>query len=315
MVALRRPEDLGPPPEDGLPTRSVGAHQPRKGYYLTRYTDAAATATNEEFSGVRTYLEPFAASGVCKDRDTGELSWGSALVALQVDHRFDLYVLNDIDPEVTRALAIRARRLGIPGAVVCELDLSSKADYRLADEIREVGALGPKIVITTGDANALPIFVKALQPKKSWRYSLALIDPSSALFWWDSLGMLTYEERAVDLISLFPDSMDLARGMTAYLRDPATGSKIDRYFGQEEWRAIVRANPKRCEHDLLRFYERQISGLLDMQIGRPKGVGPTRRRFLYHLIFASKSQFGVNLWEKVNRYDWDGQDELYFPGL
>jgi three-Cys-motif partner protein len=316
VVALRRPEDLGPPLEDGLLMRPVGEHQAQKGYYLTRYTDSAATATRDGFRGVRTYIEPFAASGICIGRESRILSWGSALVALQIDNPFDLYVLNDIDPEATIALATRAERLGIPGAVLFELDLASREDYHRAHQIREAATLGPKIVITTGDANALPIFVKALQPKKAWRYSLALVDPTSAMFWWRSLGMLTYAERAMDMISLFPDSIDLARGMSYYLNDPIAGSKIDDYFGHKEWREIVRANPTHCEHALLRFYEDQIAGLLGMHIGRPRGVGPTRRQLLYHLTFASKNQFGVELWDKVNRRDWDGQDELYLgPGF
>jgi len=295
--------------------RSVGEHQAQKGYYLTRYTDSAATATKDKFRGARTYIEPFASSGICVGRESGTPSWGSALVALQIDSPFDLYVLNDIDRSATAALAQRAERLRVPGAVLLELDLTSREDYGRAGEIGALATLGPKIVITTGDANALPAFVKALQPKKAWRYSLALVDPSSAMFWWESLGMLAYGERAMDVISLFPDSIDLARGMTYYLNDPVAGAKIDRYFGHEEWRDIVRASPRHCEHALLRFYEEQIAGLLGMQIGRPRGVGPTRRQLLYHLIFASKSQFGVDLWEKVNRLDWDGQDELYLGPL
>lgn len=296
--------------------RAVGEHQPQKGYYLTRYTDSAATATKDEFRGARTYIEPFAASGICVGRESHVRSWGSSLVALQIDNPFDLYVLNDIDPEATATLAARTERLGIPGAVLFELNLASPEDFRRAHQIRDLVTLGPKIVITTGDANALPIFVKALQPTKAWRYSLALLDPTSAMFWWKSLGMLAYGERAMDLISLFPDSMDLARGMSYYLNDPVAGRKIDDYFGHEEWREIVRVNPRHCEHALLRFYEDQIAGLFGMHIGRPRGVGPTRRQLLYHLIFASKNQFGVKLWDKVNRYDWDGQDELYLgPGI
>lgn len=60
--------------------RSVAAHQPQKGYYLWRYTDSAATATKHIFDGARSYVDPFAASGICIDRNTGELWWGAALV-------------------------------------------------------------------------------------------------------------------------------------------------------------------------------------------------------------------------------------------
>jgi three-Cys-motif partner protein len=165
-------------------------------------------------------------------------------------------------------------------------------------------------VVTTGDANALPLYVRALQPKVGRRYTLAVIDPQSAIFAWDSLMALCMDERAFDALSLFPDRIDLARGMAYYLMNPS-GAKLDGYFGTSDWRDIVRHNPRHCEHALLRLYERRMETLLDMKVGKPKGVGPTRRALLYHLVFASKNQFGIDLWNKVNAREWDGQDELY----
>lgn len=309
LVALRRPADLGPPPEDGLVVRSVANHQPQKGYYTCGYTDSAATATKKTFEA-RTYVEPFAACGVCVERDTGIRSYGSALVAVQIDNAFDLYVLNDIDPDATEALAYRIREIGVPRASVHEITLADEGAYGLALALGRTMSLGPKIVVTTGDANALPLFVRALQPSVRWRYTLAVIDPHSAMFAWDSLMALCMDERAFDVLSLFPDRIDLARGMSYYLKNPS-GAKLDAYFGTTEWRDIVRADPMHCEHALLRLYERQMERLFDMKTGKPKGVGPTRRALLYHLIFASKSQFGIDLWNRVNAREWDGQDELY----
>jgi three-Cys-motif partner protein len=313
LVALRRPADLGPPPEDGLPVRSVAHHQPQKGYYMCGYTQSAATATKDKFDA-RTYVEPFAACGVCVERETGTRSWGSAAVAVQIDNPFDLYVLNDIDPVAAQALATRIREIGVPRASVHEITLTDEGAYAHAVALGRTMSLGARIVVTTGDANALPLFVRALQPDVRWRYTFAVIDPHSAMFAWDSLMALCMDERAFDVLSLFPDRIDLARGMSYYLKNPS-GAKLDAYFGTTAWRDIVRANPMHCEHALLRLYERQTEKLLDMKIGKPKGVGPTRRALLYHLIFASKSQFGIDLWNKVNAREWDGQDELYFPGL
>jgi len=289
--------------------RSVADHQPQKGYYLCGYTQAAATATKRIFDA-RTYVEPFAACGVCVERGTKIRSWGSALVAVQVDNAFDLYVLNDIDQEATKALAARISEIGVPRASVFEIDLASPNAYARANEIGGAISLGPKIVVTTGDANALPLFVRALQPRVRRRYTLAVIDPHSAIFAWDSLMALCVDESAFDVLSLFPDRIDLARGMSYYLKNPS-GSKLDAYFGTKEWRDAVHNSPRHPEHALLRLYERQMERLLDMKIGKPKGVGPTRRALLYHLIFASKSQFGIDLWNRVNTPEWDGQDELY----
>jgi three-Cys-motif partner protein len=293
--------------------RSVADHQPQKGYYMCGFTQSAATATKRKFQA-RSYIEPFASCGVCVERQTGLRSYGSALAAVQIDNPYDLYVLNDIDAEATRALAARIQKAGVPRASVHEINLRSDDAYAHALDLSRTFSLGPKIVVTTGEANALPLFVRALQPNVSWRYTLAVIDPHSAVFAWDALMALGMDERAFDVLSLFPDRIDLARGMAYYLRHPS-GAKLDTYFGTDEWREIVSNDPKHCEHALLRLYERQMEKLLDMKIGKPKGVGPTRRQLLYHLIFASKSEFGIDLWNKVNAREWDGQDELYFPGL
>jgi three-Cys-motif partner protein len=292
--------------------RSVADHQPQKGYYMCGYTQAAATATKRAFEA-RTYIEPFAACGVCVERETKNRSWGSAPVAVQIDNPFDLYVLNDVDPDATDALAHRIREIGVPRAVVHEINLSEAGAYAQAVALGRTVPLGPRIVVTTGDANELPLFVRALQPQVRRRYTLAVIDPHSAIFSCDSLMALCIDEKAFDVLSLFPDRIDLARGMTYYLKNPS-GVKLDVYFGTTEWREIVLADPKHCEHALLRLYERQMEKLLDMKIGKPKGIGPTRRQLLYHLIFASKNQFGIDLWNKVNAREWDGQDELFFPG-
>lgn len=316
LVALRKPDDFGPPPRDGLVLRAVGSHQPQKAYYLHRYANSASLATKDgPFRGARTYVEPFAASGICIDKDTGELSWGSALTALQVSAPYDTYILNDIDPAATVALAQRARALGIPYAAVFELDIGALGAFSLAREIQRTTCLGPKIVVTTGDANDLPQFVKILQPQQKWRYILAVIDPTSAMFKWRALELLAYTEKAMDVLSLFPDSIDLARGMAYYLNSPASGRKLDAYFGDPGWREIVRNNPMHCEHDLLRFYESRMTKMLSMLIGQPKAVGKTQRALYYHLIFGSKHQLGIDLWNRVNSRAWNGQDELFLPGV
>jgi three-Cys-motif partner protein len=287
----------------------VADHQPQKGYYMCGFTQSAATATKRAFDA-RTYVEPFAASGVCVERGTLIRSWGSAPVAVQIDNPFDLYVLNDLDEQATHALAHRLREIGVPRASVHEIDLREDDAYKRAVALGQTMSLGPRIVVTTGDANALPLYVRALQPQARRRYTLAVIDPDSAIFAWDSLMALSMDERAFDVLSLFPDRIDLARGMAYYLKNPS-GAKLHAYFGTTDWRDIVRHNPKHCEHALLRLYERQMETLLGMKIGKPKGVGPTRRALLYHLIFASKNQFGIDLWNQVNAREWDGQDELY----
>ena len=113
MVALRRPDELPPPPEDGLPTRSIKPHTHDKLHYWGCYLEAASTALKRQFPGVRVCADLFASFGVCADSKTGERCWGSALLSLQVAAPFDLYFFNDINPEATKTLAARARALAL----------------------------------------------------------------------------------------------------------------------------------------------------------------------------------------------------------
>ena len=66
-------------------------------------------------------------------------------------------------------------------------------------------------------------------------------------------------------------------------------------------------------YDLRVLYEQQMAKILDFKIGHPKGVGFNKKP-LYHLIFGSKSQFGMNLWNGVNRKNAFEQDELWLGG-
>lgn len=51
---------------------------------------------------------------------------------------------------------------------------------------------------------------------------------------------------------------------------------------------------------------------LGLKAGHPKGVGFSKRP-LYHLIFGSKNDTGIRIWNDVNRRTpWD-QDELFLP--
>jgi three-Cys-motif partner protein len=145
MVAARRPHDLPIPSTDGMPARAIGPHSLDKLDYWGRFLWGSSWATSKKFSGVRTYADLFASNGVCRNRNDGELCWGSALLSLQVPIPFDLYFLNDIDPEATRALAERVERLGIQGAHVFELDLDASDALARVRQIRDVVVpWGPK---------------------------------------------------------------------------------------------------------------------------------------------------------------------------
>jgi three-Cys-motif partner protein len=309
VVALHRPDELPEPPWDGLPVRPIKPHSLNKIHFWGNYIEAAAAATRGVFAS-RIYYDPFAAAGVCEDSTTKTRSWGTALVALQLTVPFDLYVFNDIDPEATSALAARARRIGVQGASVFELDLRTEnALERARDLARVVVPFGPKVVVCTGDANEAHRALKLLGPL-GWRYICAVIDPPSAIYEWRALEALAFRERAMDLLTLFPDEMDIGRGLPYYLREGG-GAKMDRYFPRgTDWRGCVKANPVHPTSALRVLYENQIERLLDFKIGRSKTISTGAGRALYSLVFASRKPLGINLWNDICCRSRDEQIEL-----
>ena len=171
---------------------------------------------------------------------------------------------------------------------------------------------GPKVVITRGDANKAPLFIKALLPQVRRRYVLALIDPPHACFHWQAFEALSFDEPAFDALVLFPDAIDFQRSIFHAIRHPDSkvAARFDGFFGTIGWREVVLANPKHAESDLQRLYEARMEKALGLRLGHVKGVGPGRRP-LYHLVFGSKSKFGVDLWNSVNRRTAAEQDELF----
>jgi three-Cys-motif partner protein len=308
MVALRRPDELPTPPEDGMATRPIKPHSLNKIHYWGNFLQAAATATSRAFVGRRVCADLFSAYGVCTDK-TGGRSWGTALVALQTAIPFDVYFFNDVDPEATRVLAKRAEMIGVQGASVFELDLTAPNALRHAREIANVVVpWGPKIVISTGDANRAHLALKEIAPSGR-RYLCAVIDPQSAIYEWHALEGLAFRERALDVLLLFPDEMDLGRGLAYYLQK-GKGRKLDRLFPEWcDWRsaATTDAHPASA---LRRLYENEIRRLLDLKIGHPKTVSRIGNQALYRLVFASRSQLGINLWNDICRRTRDEQFEL-----
>ena len=316
MVARIKLEDFGSPERDGLPLHSIAPHSTQKIHYLWKYADTAslASASPQAFPGARAYVDLYASCGVCETKKTLKLSFGSALLAPQVTKPFDLYYLNDLDESMTAALSARIKRLGIPGASVIDFDARADDAPARAQEIAAViTPFGPKIVVATGAANDAGRFIRELmKPLGRRRYLLAFIDPFSAGYHWRAFQELAMYERAMDVLTLFPTSMDLGRNFTYYRNNPKAGLKLDAYFDCE-WRHLVDAHPQRAEHDLRVLYENRMRAILSFKIGHPKGVGFTKRP-LYHLIFGSKSELGMNLWNDVNkRTPWE-QEELWLDG-
>jgi three-Cys-motif partner protein len=303
MVALHRPDDLPPPADDGLLVRLIKPHSLDKIHFWGNYFEAASTATRKHFE-MRVYADLFAASGVCQVSTTGERSYGTALVALQTTVPFDLYFLNDKDPDATSALAQRAKGIGVQGASVFELDLRVEdALARARDLASVIVPFGPKVIVSTGDANMAHVALKKIVPVGR-RYICAVVDPPHAIYEWNAMEMLTFHARAMDVLTLFPDEMDIGRGLPYYLREGH--EKLDKYFPRHvEWRAVVKANPAHPTAALRARYEQEIERL-GFKIGNPKTISMDQGPALYRLVFGSRSGLGIKLWNNIclrSRYE------------
>lgn len=309
MVALRRlPRDLPPPLDDGRPTRSVHSYDRIKMHLWGGIVNASATAMKNRWSGRRACIDLFASYGLNRVRDTGELCWGSALLALHTDDGFDTYIFCDHDPQATKVLCERIADPIYLGLPVFDLDIGSESSGARVTQIKGTVTTGPKVIVLTGDANKAPVFIRALMP--AWehnRYALTLIDPPSLSFRWASLEALTFNER-VDFMLLFAEGMDLNRNLERYAAQEQ--SKLDRFIGTTDWRDLLHA--RRPTIALREFYKERMRKYLGYEAfgSYDRPVRNSKQAELYKLIYASKIRLGSELWDKVNKDEPDGQISL-----
>jgi len=306
MVALRRlPRDLPPPLDDGRPTRLVHPYDRIKMHLWGGIVNASALAMKNKWPGRRACIDLFASYGLNRIEDTGELCWGSALLALHADAGFDTYIFCDRDPRATKVLCERVADPIYFGLPVFDLDTGAENAGARMTEIKGAVTAGPKVIVITSDANEAPVFIRALMP--AWehnRYALALIDQPSLSFWWESLELLTFNER-MDLMLLFAEGMDLNRNLERYAAKEK--SKLDSFIGTTEWRGLL--TEPRPTIALREFYKERMRKYLGYEefgsYDRP--VRNSKHAELYKLIYASKIKLGSDLWDSANRDEPDGQ--------
>jgi hypothetical protein len=61
---------------------------------------------------------------------------------------------------------------------------------RALRDVTPIGG-GPKVIVTTGDANATHLALKAVAPQGK-RYICAVIDPASAVYTWEALEAVAF---------------------------------------------------------------------------------------------------------------------------
>jgi len=279
-------------------------HSYQKLFYWSRVLQEYATRTKFMWAGRRVCVDLFASCGIYQDSETEELGWGSPLLALHAINPFDVYIFGEKDPDRASVLADRVDDSGLVRAETVRLDLADPDVMRVARDFKALTVDGPKCAVITGDANTAVPIVKLMMPAfERRRMALTMLDPYGVCFDWDSLAMLTLHER-IDLLIYFPEDIDLERNWRLKQR-------TDRYMPTgADWQTAVSAAPRNRGRVFREIYQEGLERQLGLKVGVPKPIR-ARNREIYKLLYASRHEKGLEVWEHARREDPSGQIELY----
>lgn len=270
--------ELEPPPDDGLTVSEVGSWSNHKHHFLRRYMDAFTTSMKKKrWSGLH-YVDLFAGPGIEKVRDGG-LQWGSPLIAAQLPNKFTRLHLCELDQSKFKALEVRVARFEQPEP--------------------------PQMLC--GDANQVVDEIVATIPEKA--LVLGFLDPTGLHLWFETVRVLS--ARRADLIIYFPDHVDANRNWK-HIYQGREDSNLSRVMGSHDWLdRISKSSDAARPGALCDMYIEKIATLgykhfASERISRTDGV------FLYRLIFCSRHQTALKIWQGVSNKDADGQYRLGF---
>jgi three-Cys-motif partner protein len=271
--------------DDGKPVRDSGSWAEDKLFFWNRYVDITTRAMvgHPKWPDGVVYLDLFAGPGVCVVRDTKRRLPGSPLIAANAPKPFTKILPCELDPKNAQA---------------CE-------------DLLRLSPAHDRFKVFRGDCNEQ--ITKIIKEIPRGALTLAFLDPTGLHANIDTFKTLASTGR-VDLLILFPDAIDVLRNVEAYL--PQLDSNLDRVLGvdsgwREKWLALGGAEGRKARQLFALLYKEQLKKHAnyvvfgDEVISGPKGP-------LYRLVFASKSQMGLDFWQKVTKKDVGGQRRLDF---
>jgi three-Cys-motif partner protein len=172
----------------------------------------------------RVYIDLFSSAGKSKIRDTGEISHGSPLHALNLDVAFDRYVFCEAVDSSMAALRTR----------VATYFPDAECSFLHGDTNENVSAI----------LSAVPTFNKDFKG-----LSLCFVDPYRK----GELHFSTIEQIAnnlyVDFLVLIPSFMDINRNEHNYTR--ADDPSLDIYLGTDAWREAWSSRSRTSQYFVL----------------------------------------------------------------
>jgi len=136
--------DLPCPQDDGLYISEIGLWSHHKHVFLTKYLNAFTTSMRGKWESLH-YIDLFAGEGITRLKGSGDLQWGSPLIAANARYPFD-------------------------GIHVCE---KNKRKYEALKKRLEL--IRPDVQMLCGDANRMVDEIIQKIPDNS--LSLAFLDP------------------------------------------------------------------------------------------------------------------------------------------
>jgi three-Cys-motif partner protein len=254
------------PGTDGLPVRSVRQWNDEKLWYVQRYIDIFTTGMRNRWRRL-VYADFFSGPGRCLVEGEREVDGSPLLAASRPE--FKQVFLNDLDPRATDALKMRL----------------------------EAEPLG-RILVETQDCNdAVPAAREFLFPNGSGRgtLGLAFIDPTDYAMRFDSIADLTRDVN-LDILITFMTGFTRRFLLTEF----RPGSSFDEFMGTREWLRLQEdATPQTVTRQLLDIYRSQLGRIGYLHVDDSISVENTRRRYIYHLVYASRDPKGLEFWQKI----------------
>jgi three-Cys-motif partner protein len=274
---------------DNLPFFATGgmwtAH---KLYFLCSYLEQVARGMNKNiaFPDGLHYIDLFCGRGVSVVLDDAGVDRrlpGSAVIAASLGSgAFRGMTLVDQERENVDASVARVRRCGYDGTVHAHC----------------------------GDVNSIIDEVVSRLPNRA--LSVAFIDPCSLDVHYNTIRRLA-SQRAVDLLILFSDRIDLQRNVTdVYL--PRKSDKLDLFLGNDSnWRERHSQLPEQSGPALRQMfadiYKEQLAKLGYVHSKSWSLPGP--RGPMFRLVFASKHELGLKYCDIAASEDFQGQRGLF----
>ncbi|MCZ6666179.1 MAG: three-Cys-motif partner protein TcmP [Gammaproteobacteria bacterium] len=266
--------------DDGLPLDEVGAWAKEKHDRLRKYIDIAR-ATRKKFvdgPGGASYIDLFCGSGRAAIRDSGERIDGSPLLAFKC--------------------AVHGK---VPFSEIHISDADAELCAAAAQRIANAGGVATKYV---GSAEMIaPEIARQLNPHG---LHFAFLDPCNL----QDLPFNVIEElgslKRMDML-IHVSAQDLQRNLHEYIK--ADDDRLDRFA--PGWRDSVDLNQSKSaiRAGLFEYWMTLIEALGLPRANGAELVAGSKNQRLYWLVFVSRSDFAVQLWDKIR--DVSGQQELF----